>query len=99
MRQDKFMEVNPLTDPVIVDIAKDVGKSAAQVILRWHVQRGTVPLVKTTKEERLAENMAVHDWTLSDEQMEKIDGLDNDVRLYNPKFMQGFDWNNMPFYE
>jgi diketogulonate reductase-like aldo/keto reductase len=62
------------------------------------VQRGTIPLVKTTKEERLTENISVYDFELTSEEMEKIDKLDMDCRLYNPKFIKDFDWNNMPFY-
>lgn len=92
------MDINPLTDPVITGLATATGKSPAQVILRWHVQRGTIPLVKTTKIERLGENMAVHDWTLTEEQMAAMEGVDMDARLYNPRFINGFDWNGMPYY-
>lgn len=90
--------MNALSDPVIAELATAKGKSPAQVILRWHVQRGTIPLVKTTKEARLTENISVYDWELTDEEMKKIDDLDRDMRLYNPKFIKDFDWNNMPFY-
>jgi len=92
------MDINCLKDPVVEEIGKAKDKSPAQVILRWHVQRGTIPLVKTTKEERLTENISIYDWELTDEEMKKIDGLDKDARLYNPKFIKDFDWNNMPFY-
>ena len=81
------MDINPLTDPVITEIATAKGKSAAQVILAWHVQRETIPLVKTTKAERLGENMAFTEVQLSAEDVAKIDALDRGARLYNPKFL------------
>lgn len=94
------MDINPLTDPVITEIATAKGKSAAQVILAWHVQRETIPLVKTTKAERLAENMAFSEVELSAEDVAKIDALDRGARLYNPKFLdERYDWNYFPFFD
>lgn len=69
------------------------------MILRWHVQRGTVPLVKTSKEERLGENIALYDWELSEEEMKKMDDLERGIRLFNPRYINGYDWNGMPFFE
>ncbi len=47
--------------PVICDIAKQHGKTAAQVVLRWETQSGVIPLPKTTRPERLAENIQIFD--------------------------------------
>ena len=92
--------MNVLTDPVVTEIAAAKGKSAGQVILQWHIQRGCIPLAKTTKEERLLENIsASYDVTLTPEEIKKIDDLDAGIRLYNPKYMSGFGWNNMPFFD
>lgn len=57
-RPDDLVNLNCLTDPIITEIATTMGKSPAQVILAWHLQREAIPLVKTTKPERLGENMA-----------------------------------------
>uniref|UniRef100_A0A7S3HWF1 NADP-dependent oxidoreductase domain-containing protein n=2 Tax=Choreotrichia TaxID=141411 RepID=A0A7S3HWF1_9SPIT len=99
-RPGEFMDLNPLTDAVITEIAAAKGKSPAQVILAWHLQRETIPLVKTTKAERLGENMASCDVSLTPEEVAKIDSMDKGARLYNPKFLdERYDWNYFPFFD
>ena len=98
-RRNEFMDINPLTDPVILEIATAKGKSAAQVILAWHLQRETIPLVKTTKAERLGENMGAVDVQLTTEEVAKIDEMDKGARLYDPNFLdQQYDWNYFPYF-
>jgi 2,5-diketo-D-gluconate reductase A len=65
-----------LDDPVLKTIAEEMGKTTAQVTLRWHIQRGDVVFPKSTHEERMRENCAIFDFTLDDAQMAAIDGLD-----------------------
>ncbi len=65
-----------LQDPVLTTIASAVGKTTAQVTLRWHIQRGDVVFPKSTHEERMKENFALFDFALDDAQMMAIDGLD-----------------------
>lgn len=65
-----------LTDPVVVEIAARAGKTPAQVALRWAVQRGTVPLPRSTTLARIEENADVFTWALAPEDMEALDGLD-----------------------
>jgi len=69
-----------LQDPVIGEIAKVYGKSPAQVMLRWHVQRGRSAIPKSTKPARIAENFDVFDFELTAEQLAAIDGLDTGKR-------------------
>ena len=64
------------TDPVLAKIGEKYGKTVAQVILRWHIQRGIVVIPKSTHIERMAENFKVFDFTLSDEDMQAIVALD-----------------------
>lgn len=72
-------------DPVLQRIGSTYGKSAAQVGLRWLIQRGFVALSKTAKPERVAENFAVFDFALSDEDMAAIGKLARpDGRLVSP---------------
>ena len=52
------------------------GKTTAQVMLRWHLQRGIVVIPKSTHKERMAENLNVFDFTLTAEEMAKITALD-----------------------
>lgn len=69
-----------LDDPTILGIAAQHGKSAAQVMLRWHLQEGRSVIPKSTKPVRIAENFAVFDFDLSDEQMAAVRALDTDTR-------------------
>ena len=64
------------SDPVINEVARHHGKSAAQVILRWHVQLGLVPIPKSGNPDRMAENFDVFDFELADADMEAITRLD-----------------------
>lgn len=64
------------THPVLTEIGAQYGKSAAQVALRWNVQRGVVVIPKSTHKERMEQNMDIWDFSLSDADMEKIARLD-----------------------
>ncbi|TVM03645.1 MAG: oxidoreductase [Candidatus Brocadia sp. WS118] len=71
---------DPLADPVITGIGEAHGKSAAQVILRWHFQNGVVAIPKSVKPARIAENIAIFDFVLGNSEMAKIDALDTGMR-------------------
>ncbi|CAH1659578.1 methylglyoxal reductase DkgB [Hyphomicrobiales bacterium] len=74
------------SDPVLTEIARETGKSIAQVVLRWLIQKdGVVALSKTVGEERAAQNLAIFDFDLSPETVATIDGLARpDGRLVSP---------------
>ncbi|MEV1016946.1 aldo/keto reductase [Micromonospora sp. NPDC049801] len=65
-----------LGDPTVVDIADQVGRTPAQVVLRWHVQRGDIIFPKSTTPKRIEENTGIFDFELDDTAMERITGLD-----------------------
>ena len=65
-----------IENPVIAEIAEKYQKTPAQVMLRWHIQRGVVVIPKSTHIERMEENFNVFDFTLSDEDMKTIAELD-----------------------
>jgi 2,5-diketo-D-gluconate reductase A len=67
--------------PTLVSLAERYSKSIAQVILRWHIQHGTIIFPKTSSEERLIENIAVFDFELNAADMLEIDGFDAGRRL------------------
>jgi len=78
-------ETDSLLDhPTITTIASAVGRTPAQVLLRWGVQRGTSVIPKTSRPERLAENLAILDFVLSAEHMGAIGGLDAGRRFNDP---------------
>lgn len=69
-----------LSDPVLLALAAETGKSVAQLVLRWHVQSGHLVIPKASSAARIAENLNVFDFSLSDTQFTAIDGLDQDRR-------------------
>jgi D-xylose reductase len=81
-----------LEQPVVKQIAKEVGRSAAQVVLRWGVQRGTAVIPKTEQIHRLKENLSLFDFELTPEHMAMISGLDRNQRFNDPGVFceQGF---------
>lgn len=65
-----------LQEPVIVEAARAHGRTPGQIVLRWHVQQpGTVAIPRTGRKERLAENAAIFDFALSDDEMAAISAL------------------------
>jgi diketogulonate reductase-like aldo/keto reductase len=69
-----------LDDPVLTEIATAHDRTAGQIVLRWHVQIGNVVFPKSVTPERIAENFAIFDFHLTEEEMERIDGLDTGNR-------------------
>lgn len=80
------------THPVLTAIGEKYGKTAAQVALRWNVQRGVVVIPKSVHKNRMEQNMDIWDFTLSDADMEEIAGLDighsEIVNHYDPSFVK-----------
>ncbi|MEW2447974.1 aldo/keto reductase [Streptomyces parvulus] len=71
---------NVMRDPAIAAIAETHAKSPAQVMLRWGVQQGRSVIPKSTNPGRLAQNLDVFDFTLTDDEMSRIDALDTGKR-------------------
>lgn len=82
-------------DPMLTEIGNKYGKSAAQVVLRWNVQRGVVIIPKSTHVERMKQNIDILDFTLTDEEMAKISSLSLDhseiINHFDPKIVQLID--------
>ena len=73
-----------LTASAVTAAAERVGRTPAQVVLRWGVQRGTAIIPKTTRVERLKENLALFDFELSDDEMAAISALNQNRRFNDP---------------
>ncbi len=69
-----------LGDPVIVKIADRVGKTPAQVTLRWHIQRGDIVFPKSVQRERMVENFEIFDFALTEDDLAAISALNRDER-------------------
>jgi D-xylose reductase len=73
-----------LLHPVIQHIARETGRTAAQVVLRWGVQRPTAVIPKSNSVARLRENIGIFDFSLASHQMAAIDALDRHHRFNDP---------------
>lgn len=71
---------NLLEDEVIASISERHHKSAAQVVIRWHIQHGLIVIPKSVNENRIKENLNVFDFELSEDDMGLLDGLDRSER-------------------
>jgi 2,5-diketo-D-gluconate reductase A len=69
-----------LEEPMLETLAKKHGKSVAQVVLRWHIQRGVAVIPKSNSKERIIENMNVFDFELSAEEVSAITALNTNFR-------------------
>lgn len=76
-----LMQGQLLDHPVLEEIAMKYKKSIAQVILRWDLQNGVVTIPKSTKEHRIVENSTIFNFELSNEDMERIDELNQNHRV------------------
>ena len=81
---------NLLTDQRLLDIGEKYGKSSAQVVLRWDLQRGVIPLPKSVHSTRIMQNIHVFDFELAESEMQLISSLDTGKR-------NGADPNNFDF--
>ncbi|MCG8587379.1 MAG: aldo/keto reductase [Pirellulales bacterium] len=89
-----------MEQPIVVDIASRHGKSPAQVLLRWGVQRGTAVIPKSSNPTRLRENLDIFDFELTDDEMSAISALNCDRRFNDPgEFCEGAFNRFFPIYE
>lgn len=70
-----------LDHPTLVELSRKYGKSAAQVVLRWDLQNGVVIIPKSVHENRIIENAGIFDFELTDEDMEKVDAMNENHRF------------------
>jgi diketogulonate reductase-like aldo/keto reductase len=81
-----------LRDSVLNEIGKAHGKTAAQVIIRWHIQEGFFVIPGTSNPDYIKENIDVFDFELSDEEMDKIHKLNKEKRYFNMPYEQQVKW-------
>ncbi|MDE6833145.1 MAG: aldo/keto reductase [Ruminococcus sp.] len=81
------------TNKLLTEIAKSHGKTVAQVVLRWNVQRGVIVIPKSVHKERIEENINIFDFTLTDEEMQKISTLDTG----HTEIINHYDWHISEF--
>ncbi len=79
-----------LNNKELKEIAKGYNKSVAQLSIKWSIQRGIIPIPRSTNKERIKENINVYDFTISDEDMDKINNI-------NIKEWSGLDPDNLRY--
>ncbi|XP_075988451.1 aldo-keto reductase AKR2E4-like [Anticarsia gemmatalis] len=84
-----------MDDPLLVGLGQKYGKTPAQIVLRWAVDRGVVPIPKTIKPSRLTENISIFDFKLTPDEIEKINQYNSNTRYTIPSFWQ--EHPNYPF--
>lgn len=71
--------------PLLRNIADKYNKSITQIILRWHIQSGIIPIIRSLNHIHQLEDIDIFDFTLNKEDMQKIDGLNINARIrYDP---------------
>jgi diketogulonate reductase-like aldo/keto reductase len=80
-----------MDEPRLVSISEELGKTSAQTLIRWVIQRGMVVLPKSVNEGRIIENFSVFDFEISDSLMKRLDDL-------NESFVTCWDPHNPPSY-
>ncbi len=72
-----------ISEPLFTELGKKYGKSNVQIILRWHIQEGTIVFPKTTNPEHMRDNFDIFDFELTEDEMNQIRSLDNGKRFYH----------------
>jgi diketogulonate reductase-like aldo/keto reductase len=71
-----------LKDETILELADKYDRTPAQIVLKWELQKGIVPLPKSKNKEHIIENLELFNWDLATEDMAKIDNIDQEKRVY-----------------
>ncbi len=80
-------------DPVVKALANRYGKTPAQIMIHWALEKGYVVIPKSVHRERIVENASVFDFALNTEDMQRLDGLNENLRTINPPWMKG-EWDS-----
>ena len=81
-----------LRDPVINEIAKAHGKSPAQIIIRWHMQKGFSVIPGASNPDYIRENIETFDFALSNHEMQRIHQLNKEKRYFNMSYEDQVKW-------
>ncbi|MGI6230560.1 MAG: aldo/keto reductase [Tractidigestivibacter sp.] len=77
-----------MREPLFAKLGEKYGKSSAQVILRWHIQEGTIIFPRSTKADHIRDNLDIFDFQLTDDEMGQIRALDRGERFFNMPLAQ-----------
>lgn len=95
MKHNKKLDL--FEEKIIKDLSEKYKKSPAQILLNWSVHQGNIIIPKTTNTGRLAENLNVYDFNLTDDEYNLITSLDNNGRGFDPISMKGDEFHDKHF--
>jgi len=95
-KKDAAKTLNLFEEPVIVELSQKYEKTPAQIVLNWNINRNVIVIPKTTKVSRLSENFDCYDFKMTEEEYQKINGLEAGIRFFDPAFLPVF--GNVPVY-
>ena len=75
-----------LSNPIIKNLAQKYNKKEAQILLRWHLQNNVIAIQKTSKSNRIKENIDIFDFEIEKEDIERIDLINKDERMKPQKY-------------
>lgn len=75
-------DINLINEPIFTELGKKYGKTNVQIILRWHIQMGNIPLPRSTNPVHQKENLEIFDFELTAEEMQRIQALDQGKRYW-----------------
>lgn len=78
-----------MDNPKVLAIAQRLGRTPAQVLIKWILQQGVVAIPKSTNAERLRQNLNVYDFVLTEEDDTELRGLDAGIRMCDFGFIKG----------
>ena len=90
-------KIDIFNQPKLVEISKKYNKTVAQIVLRWAVQRKIVVIPKSDKIERLKENFDLFSFELTQQEIEGINSLNQNLRTINPRLLES--WSNFPVFD
>ena len=76
------MDSELLNEPIFIDLSKKYKKSKVQIILRWHIQRGNIPIPGSSNPDHIASNQDIFDFNLTNDEMAEIAKLDGRKKYY-----------------
>lgn len=92
-RSDKNAPPPRMDDPILVNIANKYGKHTTQVVLRYLIDRGMIPIPKSTNSKRIAQNIDLFDFALTPEEIETIGKFNKNIRVIKSEA-----WKDYPYY-
>ena len=98
-KREEHKSLNVLKEPIVQELAAKYQRPIGQIILNWHLHRNHTIIPKTSKIERLRENLLVYDFKMTEEEYAQVESLNKRARFYDPLLQDGFGWAHWPYWD